>query len=354
MKLYISSTTILYFGLILLGLSGFFFTMFLKHPVGFYAFIVVAALAGLGVAGNVWYTKKNKKQLVCPTGSDCNSVINSRFSKFFGIPLEILGIIYFAVIILGYLGLIFFPEFFVGNRLIALAMLTIGAALFSSYLLFVQAFILEQWCIWCILTAFMSLTIFLFSLISLPVATGFLSGIASFISMLKFLGFILGLGSTIAAIVLFLGKFLKDDKIDEKECDILRSFSELIWLGLGLTLMSEFIFYVVNPRLIQDEAFVVRIIALMISAFIGAVFMIIFAPFLTYIPFGDTGEIASPLKKLRKPIFALGALSISSWFFAFATNFIIKGDLLVLLISYAIFSIAVITTSLLWEKSLNN
>jgi len=353
MKLNISSSNFLYLGLILLGSSGFFFTMFVEHPRGFYAFIVIAALAGFCVALNVWYTKKNNLQLVCPTGSDCNSVINSKFSKFFGIRLEILGMIYFAVIILGYLGLIFFPEFFVGNRLVALAMLTIGAALFSSYLLFVQDFILEQWCIWCILTAFMSLTIFLFSLISLPMATGFLSGIAGFISMLKFLGFILGLGSTIAAIVLFLGKFLKDDKIDEKECDILGSLSELIWLGLGLTLMSEFIFYVVNPSLIQDETFVARIIALMISAFTGAVFMIIFAPFLTYIPFGNTEEIASPLKNLRKPIFALGALSVSSWFFAFATNFITNGNLLVLIISYTVFSIAVIMTSLLWEKSLN-
>lgn len=353
MKLRIPGTTILYLGLIILGASGFFFSMLLKEPNGFYAFIIVAALAGLCVAANVWYTKKNNKQLVCPTGSDCNSVINSQFSKFFGIRLEILGMFYFSFVVVSYLGLIFFPEFFSGNRLIALAMITIAAALFSCYLLFVQAFILEQWCIWCILTAAMSLTIFLFSLISLPIATDFLAGIDNLILMIKFLGFALGLGSTVAATIIFLGKFLKDDKIDEKELDILRGFSELVWLGLGLSFMSDFIFYVVDPSLSQDGNFVARVAALMIAAFVGAVFMIIFAPFLMYIPFGNSEKIDSPLKNLRKPIFILGAVALSSWFFAFTTNFMTPNSFTSLSLGYAILTAAVAITALLWEKSLN-
>jgi len=359
MKVYIGSTTILYFGLILLGLSGFFFTMFLPHPIGFYAFIVASALAGLGVSINVWYTKKNKKQLVCPTGSDCNSVINSRFSKFFGIRLETLGIFYFSVIILGYLGLIFYPEFFTENKLIALAMITILAALFSAYLLFVQAFILEEWCVWCILTAFMSLTIFFISLVSLPMATDFLANIGNFTLMLKFLGFALGLGGTISVVTLFLGKFLKDYRIDEKESDIIHSLSELIWLGLGLVLMSEFASYVVNPDLALSGNFVLRILTLMIAAFVGAIFMIVFAPFLCYIPFGlkrTTEQVQksdSPLKNLRKPIFTIGGVLLSSWFFSFATIFMTESHVLYLGIAYIVLVLAVIWTSLLWEKSLN-
>ena len=84
----IPGQTILYFIIIFVGISGFFFTLFLDKPVGFYAFVVAAALGGFGVAYNVWNTKRSGKSLVCPTGSDCNAVVNSKYSKFLKIRIK--------------------------------------------------------------------------------------------------------------------------------------------------------------------------------------------------------------------------------------------------------------------------
>lgn len=349
----ISSKTFLYFGIILLGVGGFFFTIFLPYPQGFYAFVVMAALGGFSVSANVWHTKKNHKELVCPMGSNCNVVVNSRYSKFFGIRLEYMGMAYFTIIILGYLALIFFPQFFVGGRLIALAMLTIAAALFSCYLLFVQAVLLRSWCIWCVLASMMSLTVFFISLISLPLATGFLTSIENIIVMLQFLGFVLGMGGATSAVFLFLNNFLKDSSIDEDELQTLQSFYELVWFGFGLVLISQFAMYVTAPGILSESpTFIMRIISLLVSGFSGALLMIIFAPFLIYVPFTKPGAKphGSWLLKLRTPIFVVGAIAMASWYFAFATHFMPVRSLDKLIIAYLIFLGLSVIAGMLWEE----
>lgn len=348
----ISIKTILYFCLILIGISGFFFTIFLPYPSGFYAFVIMAALGGFGVSANVWHTKKNGKQLVCPTGSNCNVVVNSRYSKFFGLKLEYMGMLYFTVIISGYLALIFFPEFFVGWRLLALSLLTVAAALFSSYLLFVQAVLLRSWCIWCVLASFMSLTVFFISLVSLPLAISWLSDMRNIIEMLQFLGFVLGMGGSVSATFLFLNNFLKDSVITEAELKTLQSFYELVWFGFGLILIGQFAFYVTDPGVLtQSGLFIAKIIAMLVCGFAGAMLMIIFAPFLSFVPFiNDEKSKSSWLIKIRRPTFIVGAIALSSWYFAFSTNFITETRLSVLLLGYVILLILAVFSGILYEK----
>jgi len=344
----------LYFGLLLLGISGFFFTMFLPHPQGFYAFVVVVGLAGFGVAANIYYVKRHKKQLVCPIGTDCNAVIKSRYSKFFGIPLEYLGLAYFAVTVVTYSVLIVSPHLLTETALIGVIALTVAAFLFSSYLLFVQAFLLRQWCIWCILASMFSLTIFFISLINLDAAVNFLASIGNVLSMFQFLGFALGMGGATAAVFLFY-KFLRDLDIDAKEMDVLQGISELIWLGFGIVLMIQFAFYAANPEVLaQSSTFIARIISLFAVALSGAFLMIIFAPFLAYIPFAEKPERHRPssLESLRKPTFVIGAIALSSWYFAFVTNFIPEYNLGTLLMVYVAFVLAAVITSLIWESAI--
>src|SRR3989344_5074982 len=194
MKQQFTKTLLLYFCLLMLGVSGFFFTVFLPKPDGMYAFIAVAGLGGLGVSTTIYRTKRAKRELVCPTGSNCNVVVNSRYAKFFGIPLEYMGMAYFASIVLIYLALLGFPYPIGGMILLAIMSLSTAAFFFSSYLLFVQAFLLRQWCIWCILAAMFSMTIFFMSLVSLERAVAFLGSIEGLLAMAQSLGFVLGMG----------------------------------------------------------------------------------------------------------------------------------------------------------------
>jgi len=352
---FIQPNIFLYFFLLILGISGFFFAVIWPQAEGFYAFITFAAAGGLGVALYIYYTKKHHKQLVCPISSDCNTVINSRYAKFLGVPLEYWGIFYYAVITVAYMILIFAPWTIPDLFLFGLILFTTAAFLFSLYLLFAQAFLLRQWCIWCLLSATLSIAIFITSLVSVDFAVAFLAEITTVIGAIHALGFALGIGGATAALFLF-SRFLRDLNISESESQTLKGISELIWLGLALTLISQFALYIVSVEILAlSGLFLAQTIALFVVAVSGAVLMIIFAPFLTAIPFSETTKDHrhSPLESLRRPLFLTGAVALSSWYFAFAMNYLPKYALTVLLSTYITIIAVAIGTALLWEKSIS-
>jgi uncharacterized membrane protein len=353
--LFIQPNIFLYFFLLILGISGFSLAVIWPQAEGFYAFIAFAAAGGFGVASYIYYTKRHSKQLVCPVGSNCNVVINSRYAKFLGVPLEYWGMSYYAVIFIAYIALIFAPRLFSGFFLTGLTTLTAGAFFFSLYLLFVQAFLLRQWCIWCLLSAMFSIMIFITSLVSVDNATVFLTEITVAIEAIHALGFTLGMGGATAALFLF-SRFLRDLDIDERELQTLKGISELIWLGLGLVLASQFTYYVVYAEtLALSGPFLTQTISLFVVAVSSAVLMIIIAPFLAAIPFNEIAKDhrRSPLGFLRKPLFITGAVVLSSWYFAFIMNYLSGYGLPVLLSMYFIVLAVAVTAGLFWEKSIS-
>ena len=352
---FIQPNIFLYFFLLILGISGFFFAVIWPQTEGFYAFITFAAAGGLGVALYIDYTKKHHQKLVCPVGSDCNVVITSRFSKFLGVPLEYWGMFYYSVILAAYGVLIFFPRLISGPLLSGLMMFTASAFLFSLYLLFVQAFLLRQWCIWCLLSAMLSITIFITSLISADFAVAFLAEMTTAIEALHALGFAFGIGGTTAVLFLF-ARFLRDLDIDEKELRTLKGISELIWLGLVLALVSQIASYVAYADLLSRSGpFLVQTLALFVAVVSGAVLMIIFAPFLAMIPFNEMakGHRHSPLESFKKPIFATGAIAFSSWYFAFVMDYSPQYKPTVLLLAYAAVIATAVIIALIWERGIS-
>ncbi|PIQ92087.1 MAG: hypothetical protein COV70_01445 [Parcubacteria group bacterium CG11_big_fil_rev_8_21_14_0_20_39_22] len=348
MKLRISNQLVLYFLLVLTGIGGFFFTVFLPHLEGLYMFIVVASMAGFGVSLNIYHTKTNNIALVCPTGSNCEAVTRSKYAKFFGISLEYFGMAYFSVMTFLYVALITTPSMFQDNALLLLMLMSLSAGLFSAYLLFVQAFILRKWCIWCILTGLLSLSIATVSLVSVESTVVFLRSFEPVLEMLKFLGFCFGVGGITAAILLFRN-FLKDDKIDEKELDGIKSVSELVWVGLGLVIISYLALYVAYPSLINSGIFVFEISLLFIAAFSGAVLMIVYAPFLVYMPFGNEENSAI---RLRKPSTRTLSVAALSWYFAFFINFFPNLPLKIVIVAFVlILSIIVVIVEYTNQKT---
>ena len=351
---FIQPNIFLYFFLLLLGISGFIFAVIWPHTIGFYAFIVFAAAGGFGVSLYIYYTKKHRKQLVCPIGSNCNAVVNSKYAKFLGVPLEYWGMSYYTILFTAYIVFIFVPHLLSGHFLAGLIMLTAAAFFFSLYLLFAQAFLLRQWCIWCILSATLSIGIFIISLASIDFAATFFAEMKIVIEAIHALGFALGIGG--ATVVLFLfSRFLRDLDINEGELQTLKGISELIWLGLALTLVSQFAFFVAfAATLARFGPFLAQTIALFVVAVGGAALMIIFAPLLAAIPFNERKKYHhhSSLESLRKPLFIIGAVVLSSWYFAFFMNYLPEYELTVLLSAYiAVLALAVII-SLFWEKSI--
>ncbi|HUC88690.1 MAG TPA: vitamin K epoxide reductase family protein [Candidatus Paceibacterota bacterium] len=121
--------------------------------------IILLGIIGFLLASYIYNKKKTKKKLICPMHSNCEQVINSDYSKIIGIPVEVLGIIYYLFTFVAYgLILIFNIQF------AALFLLLLGISIcsvgFSVYLISVQIIVIKQWCIWCLSSSFISLLIF--------------------------------------------------------------------------------------------------------------------------------------------------------------------------------------------------
>src|SRR3989344_4608754 len=119
-----------------------------------YTIIIFLAFIGFLIATYIRHHKKNVKEaLICPLKANCDTVIHSDYSRFLGIPLEVLGMIYYGLLALSYGLLIVFPSFGIPLIVSGLMVASICAFLFSIYLTIVQAFVIKNWCTWCIISA---------------------------------------------------------------------------------------------------------------------------------------------------------------------------------------------------------
>ena len=130
-----------------------------------YLLIIFSAFGGFLIAFYIRHKKSSREVLVCPLNSNCEEVIHSDYSRFFGIPVEILGLLYYGVIAVSYGFIIGLPEYVSPNLLYILFALSGGAFLFSLYLTFIQAFTLREWCTWCLTSAALSTIIFISSMV---------------------------------------------------------------------------------------------------------------------------------------------------------------------------------------------
>jgi uncharacterized membrane protein len=126
--------------------------------------ISLLGLFGFILSFYIYSKKKTKKKLICPMRSNCDTVIHSDFSKIFGIPVEVLGMIYYMVIGSSY-SFAFITDIWSFQIAIVLLGISMCAVLFSIYLVSIQAFVLRHWCIWCLSSAITSILIAILSYI---------------------------------------------------------------------------------------------------------------------------------------------------------------------------------------------
>jgi uncharacterized membrane protein len=342
----IQTDILLYVFLIILGLGGIVFPLIWPQTIGFYLLTACASLAGLGVTFNIYYSKRFKEHLACPTGSDCNAVVNSKYAKFLGIPLEYMGMVYYSFILISYLGFIFAPAIKTTLWFPLAILMTFSAFIFSIYLLVIQAFILKKWCIWCLLSAALSIGIFLASLASLEFSGPVLTNVFPALLLLKSFGFALGVGGSVSSLFLFF-KFLKDRQIDDKEAFVFEHISELIWLGVGIIFVSSLGFFATIPdAFMQSGALVIQMIAMIITFISGAILNVMFVPFISVMPFKiGVNESMRSLTSLRKGLVLSGSVAITSLLFAFVLDHVPTTDsldaLLVLYITIVLIAMSV-------------
>jgi uncharacterized membrane protein len=285
----------------------------------FYPLVTIAAILGLFLSLYIRHKKANKKVLVCPLKANCDDVIHSEYSKFFGIPVELMGMGYYILVALIYTGLQFQPDLIPASAILWVLGLTATALLFSLYLTIIQAIVLRQWCSWCLMSAGLCATIFY------GVVAGSTMDVLAILAEYKFLilifhniGFALGLGGAVMADFFFF-RFLKDLKISEDESKTLSMVSEVVWFGLALLVISGIGLYLPEmARLNESGKFLVKMIVVAVIIINGVFLNLKISPQLVKISFGGKHKHKmGELRGFRKLAFALGAVSITSWFAAF-------------------------------------
>ena len=124
--------------------------------------IILLAIIGFVISFLIWYTKTNNKKLVCIIGKDCNKVINSKYSKTLGINNEILGMLYYALLIAISIAMLK-SHFFSTINIVNIGRIIIAgfSALFSVYLTYIQIFKLKEYCEYCWAVNVINIIIFL-------------------------------------------------------------------------------------------------------------------------------------------------------------------------------------------------
>ncbi|MBI2577704.1 MAG: vitamin K epoxide reductase family protein [Candidatus Wildermuthbacteria bacterium] len=111
-------------------------------------------------------------EISCTILEGCNQVSQSAYSAIFGIPLSLVGCIYYFLMLLCGIAL------FDGKRpafLLVIVLLSGLGVASAAWLLYAQAFLIKAFCIYCLLSAVASLVLLATSFISYKVYAGFLN-----------------------------------------------------------------------------------------------------------------------------------------------------------------------------------
>ena len=119
---------------------------------------ILVAIVGLIDATYLSVQKFSGATIPCFVGGSCDIVTSSRFSEFFGIPISLFGALYYLTVV------IFVSRFLdkgLKKLMIAAIVLASVGFLVSLLLLYVQAFVLHAYCLYCLLSAGTSTLLFI-------------------------------------------------------------------------------------------------------------------------------------------------------------------------------------------------
>lgn len=127
--------------------------------------IVLLIVAFIGFADATYLTVEHYQNKIPPcTIGGCESVLTSQYAQVLGMPVSLLGAIYYLIVIISlFLYLDTKKELFLRIPML----LSVFGALASLGFMYVMIFVIKAFCQYCVLSALSSLTIFGFSLWSL-------------------------------------------------------------------------------------------------------------------------------------------------------------------------------------------
>lgn len=147
--------------------------------VGLTPLALLFTLASIGISETVYLIKKRRTEdvPVCVIGSDCHTVLTSKWNTILGIHNDVLGLMFYIFVCImsaliltsqdglqAPLGEAFPVELL---KLIDVIVIIVGAAM-SIYFTVLQKFVIKAWCFWCLMSA-----ITVFTMTAIVILAGF-------------------------------------------------------------------------------------------------------------------------------------------------------------------------------------
>ncbi|MBI5405533.1 vitamin K epoxide reductase family protein [Candidatus Kaiserbacteria bacterium] len=130
--------------------------------------LLFLAFSGLADAFYLTQNELNGTPLICSAQSlsGCNSVVTSQYARIFNIPVAELGVLFYAALFVLAALEIVAPDRRVRRTLQAASAVGVAA---SAYFVVVQAFVIREFCVYCSVSALITLLIFACAILLEPI-----------------------------------------------------------------------------------------------------------------------------------------------------------------------------------------
>ena len=105
--------------------------------------VALSAAAGLAVAGYLTWVHYQPDALICTGGGGCETVQDSDYAVLAGVPVALLGALAYAAALV----LVAWDTPLARTLVAAIALVAVA---FAAYLVVLQAFVIDAWCVWCL------------------------------------------------------------------------------------------------------------------------------------------------------------------------------------------------------------
>ena len=136
--------------------------------------LLLLSLLGIGISVYLVYIHYTGLQPACVPGMECETVLTSKYAQMWGIPVSLMGMLLYTGLFVSSLWLIIKRTQHKGLAAIGHYTLSLSGTIFSLYLLYLEAFVIHDYCTWCLASLAVMLITLICSLVNLArMGTGF-------------------------------------------------------------------------------------------------------------------------------------------------------------------------------------
>ena len=124
------------------------------------ALLLVLAVAGLGISSYLTYAHWADASIACTGLESCDTVNSSEYAEMASIPVAFLGALFYLTLIVVALAWLWWRPQGLTWPVMAFWGLSLGGVIYSAYLTYLELFVINAICIWCVASAVVLVALF--------------------------------------------------------------------------------------------------------------------------------------------------------------------------------------------------